>query len=139
MVKIKKINTGQALFTDISRLIDDSKSYVAYTVNATHTIIYWKIGKRINEEILNNKRAEYGKQIVISLSHQLSQEYGNSFSDKNIRRMMQFAEVFADEAIEVSAIRQLSWTHFTLLLPLKQPMQREFYAEMCRVERWSVK
>ena len=139
MAKIKKINTEEALFTDIARLIDESKSYVAYTVNATLTILYWKIGKRINDEILNNKRAEYGKQIVVSLSHQLAQEYGNNFSDKNIRRMIQFAEVFADEAIVVSAIRQLSWTHFIALIPLKDPLQRQFYAEMCRVEKWSVK
>jgi predicted nuclease of restriction endonuclease-like (RecB) superfamily len=139
MAKIKKANTEQALFTDIARLIDESKSYVAYTVNATLTILYWKIGKRINDEVLNNKRAEYGKQIVVSLSLQLGQEYGNSFSDKNIRRMMQFAEVFSDEAIVVSAIRQLSWTHFIALIPLKDPLQRQFYAEMCRVENWSVK
>lgn len=139
MAKIKKINTEQALFTDIARLIDESKSYVAYTVNAALTILYWKIGKRINDDVLNNKRAEYGKQIVVSLSLQLGQEYGNSFSDKNIRRMMQFAEVFSDEAIVVSAIRQLSWTHFIALIPLKEPLQRQFYAEMCRVEKWSVK
>lgn len=139
MAKIKKVYTEEALFTDIARLIDESKSYVAYTVNATLTILYWKIGKRINDEVLKNKRAEYGKQIVVSLSHQLAQEYGNSFSDKNIRRMMQFAEVFADESIVVSAIRQLSWTHFIALIPLKEPLQREFYTEMCRVERWSVK
>lgn len=73
------------------------------------------------------------------MSLQLGQEYGNSFSDKNIRRMMQFAEVFADEAIVVSAIRQLSWTHFIALIPLKEPLQRQFYTEMCRVEKWSVK
>jgi predicted nuclease of restriction endonuclease-like (RecB) superfamily len=139
MTKIKKVNTEQALFTDIARLIDESKSYVAYTVNATLTILYWKIGKRINDDVLNNKRAAYGKQIVVSLSRQLGNEYGSSFSDKNIRRMMQFAVAFPDEQIVASAMRQLSWTHFTLLLPLKQPMQREFYAEMCRVEKWSVK
>ena len=61
MAKIKKVNTEQALFTDIARLIDESKSYVAYTANATLTYLYWKIGKRINDDILNNKRAEYGK------------------------------------------------------------------------------
>ena len=112
MVKIKKVIPEQALFTDIARLIDESKSYVAYTVNATLTILYWKIGKRINDDILNNKRAEYGKQIVVSLSRQLGNEYGSSFSDKNIRRMMQFAVAFPDEQIVASAIRQLSWTHF---------------------------
>ena len=63
MAKIKKVNTEQALFTDIARLIDESKSYVAYTVNTTLTILYWKIGKRINDEVLNNIRAEYGNKL----------------------------------------------------------------------------
>ena len=53
--------------------------------------------------------------------------------------MIQFAEVYPDEQIVVSLIRHLSWTHFIALLPLKDPLQREFYAEMCRVERWSVR
>jgi predicted nuclease of restriction endonuclease-like (RecB) superfamily len=139
MAKIKKVNIEQALFTDIARLIDESKSYVAYTANATLTYLYWKIGKRINDDILNNKRAEYGKQIVVSLSRQLVSDYGNNFEDKNIRRMIQFAVAFPEEAIVVSLTRQLSWTHIIALIPLKQPMQREFYAEMCRVERWTVK
>ena len=139
MAKIKKVNPEEALFTDIARLIDESKSYVAYTANATLTYLYWKIGKRINDDILNNKRAEYGKQIVVSLSRQLVSDYGNNFEDKNIRRMIQFAVAFPEEAIVVSLTRQLSWTHIIALIPLKQPMQREFYAEMCRVERWTVK
>jgi predicted nuclease of restriction endonuclease-like (RecB) superfamily len=139
MAKIKKINTEQLLFTDIARLIDESKNYVAYTANATLTFLYWKIGKRINDDILNNKRAVYGKQIVVSLSRQLVKNYGNNFEDKNIRRMIQFAVSFPDEAIVVSLTRQLSWTHIIALIPLKQPLQREFYAEICRVERWTVK
>lgn len=139
MAKIKKINTEQLLFTDIARLIDESKNYVAYTANATLTFLYWKIGKRINDDILNNKRAVYGKQIVVSLSRQLVNNYGNNFEDKNIRRMIQFAISFPDEAIVVSLTRQLSWTHIIALIPLKQPLQREFYAEICRVERWTVK
>lgn len=53
--------------------------------------------------------------------------------------MMQFADVFPNEQIVASAMRQLNWTHFTLLIPLKEPLQREFYAEMCRVEKWTVK
>jgi predicted nuclease of restriction endonuclease-like (RecB) superfamily len=100
--------------------------------------LYWKIGKRVNQDILENKRAEYGKQIVVLLSRQLVSDHGRSFEEKNLRRMMQFAEVFSDESIVVSAIRQLSWTHFIALIPLKDPLQREFYTEMCKVENWNV-
>ena len=53
--------------------------------------------------------------------------------------MIQFAEVFSDKKIVVSLIRQLSWTHFIALIPLKNDLQRDFYAEMCRIERWSVR
>ena len=139
MAKLTKIDKENSLFVDIAGLIEESKSYVAYTVNTTLTLLYWKIGKRINQEVLNNKRAGYGKQIIFTLSQQLTEKYGNSFSEKNIRRMIQFAVVFPDEQIVASAMRQLSWTHFTLLLPLKDALQREFYAEMCRIEKWSVK
>lgn len=139
MAKLKKINTDQLLFNDIASLIESSKKYVAHNVNATITVLYWKIGKRINVDVLQNKRAEYGKQIVVSLTRQLEAHYGKGFDEKNIRRMMQFASVFIDEAIVVSLTRQLSWTHIITLIPLKQPLQREFYAEMCRIENWSVK
>ena len=122
------------LLADIRRMIEETRSAVAAAVNAGLTTLYWRIGKRINEEILQGERAEYGGQIVVTVSRQLVLEYGSSFSEKNLRRMMQFAQVFPDEPIVVSLIRQLSWTHFIALLPLKQPLQREFYAEMCRIE-----
>src|SRR5438128_10379233 len=53
--------------------------------------------------------------------------------------MIQFAEVFPDEQIVVSLIRQLTWTHFIALIPLKEDLKRDFYAEMCRIEKWNVK
>jgi predicted nuclease of restriction endonuclease-like (RecB) superfamily len=134
-----KSERKEELFAEITKLIEDSKSFLAQTANTTITYLYWKIGKRINREVLNNKRAIYGQQIIVSLSHRLTENYGNSFTEKNLRRMMQFAEVFADEQIVVSAVRQLSWTHFIALIPLKKPLQREFYAEMCRIEKWNVK
>jgi len=139
MPKLSKINAENHLYNDVLQLIEESKQHIAQTVNATLTFLYWRIGRRINQEILGNTRAEYGKQIVVSVSRQLTVVHGSSFSEKNIRRMMQFAEIFQDEAIVVSLIRQLSWTHFIALLPLKEPLQREFYAEMCRLEGWSVR
>jgi predicted nuclease of restriction endonuclease-like (RecB) superfamily len=124
---------------DIRRLIEETRSGVATTVNAALTMLNWQVGKRINEEILKGERAEYGAEILPSLSAKLVVEYGGSFSEKNLRRMVQFAEVFPDEAIVVSLIRHLSWTHFIALIPIKDQLKRDFYAEMCRIERWSVR
>ncbi len=129
----------QTLFYDIRGLIEETRSSVATVVNAGMTLLYWQIGKRIQTEVLSGERADYGKEIVATLSRQLVSEYGRGFSEKSLRRMVQFAEVFPDSKIVASLIRQLSWTHILALIPLKQPLQREFYAEMCRIERWSVR
>lgn len=128
-----------ALLGDIRQLIDEARKQAAASVNAELTQLYWRIGQRIHAEILAGKRADYGETIVVTLSRQLVQHYGRGFAEKNLRRMLQFAATFADEKIVVSLIRQLSWTHFIALIPLKEPLQREFYAQICATERWSVR
>lgn len=135
----EKLNIAPSMVAEIRTLIDQSRQQVAVTVNSAISMLYWRIGKRINGEILQNKRAEYGKQIVNSLSTQLTADYGSSFSEKNLRRMMQFADVFPDEGIVAPLIRQLGWTHILAVLPIKDPLKREFYIEICRLEKWSVR
>lgn len=125
MGKLRKINTEATLLKDIALLIEESKAAVAQSVNTALTLLYWKVGERINADILQNKRAGYGKQIVVSLTRQLTEQYGTGFSEKNVRRMMQFAELFPDEQNVVSLIRHLSWTHVIALIPVKDPLQRE--------------
>lgn len=139
--KLVKKNTQAPpqLLAEIKALIDEGRTQIAQTVNSTLTMLYWQIGRKINDEVLKGGRAEYGKQIVATLSGQLQQEYGKGFAEKNLRRMMQFAAVFDDLKIVATLLRQLSWSHFTLLIPLKESLQREFYAQMCRIEKWSVR
>ncbi len=128
-----------ALISEVRDLIDQARQHVAQTANSTLTMLYWQVGQRIRKEVLKKKRAEYGEEIVPTLSAQLVRDYGQGFGAKNLARMIQFAEVFPDEQIVVSLVRHLSWTHFIALIPLKKPLEREFYAEMCRIERWSVR
>jgi predicted nuclease of restriction endonuclease-like (RecB) superfamily len=89
--------------------------------------------------VLHDKRAEYGKRIVSTLSRELVQVYGRSFSEKNLRRMMQFAVAFPDREIVVSLIRKLSWTHILAVIPIDDPLKRAFYIEICSLEKWSVR
>ena len=137
--ELQKIEADKVLIEKVRTLIETAKYEVAVTVNSTMTLLYWEIGAYINSYILANKRAEYGKQIVVSLSRQLQQEYGTNFSEKNLRRMMQFAERFPEKRIVVSLIRQLTWTHIIALIPIEDELKRNFYIEMCRMERWSVR
>lgn len=132
-------DSSDALLGEIRVLIEESRTHVARTANAALTLTCWRIGRRIGMEILGGERAVYGGQIVAALARQLESEFGRGFGEKNLRRMIQFAELFSDEAIVVSLMRELTWTHFIALLPIKDPLAREFYAEMCRVERWSVR
>jgi len=127
------------LVADLRKMIDESRFVVSQTVNSALVWLYWNIGKRIREDILKQKRAEYGEQIVQVLSAQLAAEYGRGFSRRNLFNMIRFSEVFPDGEIVQALSAQLSWTHFVLILPLDDPLKREFYAEMCRVERWSTR
>jgi len=128
-----------ALLVDIRDLIEASRERAASAVNSELTMLYWSIGLRIHTQILEGRRAEYGEEVVSNLAAQLVNEYGNSFSVKNLRRMVQFATTFPDKNIVVSLIRQLSWTHFIALIPLKDPLQRDYYAQIASAERWSVR
>jgi len=103
------------LLEDIRHMIESTRSTVSTAINAGLTTLYWNIGKRVNDEILKGERAEYGQEIVASLGRELVAEYGNGFSEKNLRRMIQFAEVFPEEKIVAALRRQLTWTHFKIL------------------------
>ncbi|MCM2072232.1 DUF1016 N-terminal domain-containing protein, partial [Pseudomonas aeruginosa] len=128
-----------ALLGDIRALIEAARKHAASTVNSELTMLYWRIGQRIHTQVLDGRRGAYGKEVLPTLAAQLVKEYGSSFAEQNLRRMVQFAATFPDEKILVSLIRELSWTHFIALIPLKDPLQRDYYAQMASAERWSVR
>jgi predicted nuclease of restriction endonuclease-like (RecB) superfamily len=134
-----KAVSSNRLLGDIRILIEQSLQQVSRTVNTTMMGLYWNIGKRIREDILHAQRAEYGEQIVQTVSAQLTMEYGRGYSRPNLFRMIAFAEQFQNEEIVSTLSRQLSWSHFVELIALDNPLKRDFYAEMCRLERWSVR
>jgi predicted nuclease of restriction endonuclease-like (RecB) superfamily len=129
----------KVLLADVRELILTTREGVARTVNAGLAMLYWQIGQRIRRDILKDKRAGYGEKIVASLSRQLDAEFGRGFSEKSLRHMIRFAEVFPDVKIVSALLRQLGWTHFRSIIYLEDPLKRDFYAEMCRVEKWNTR
>jgi predicted nuclease of restriction endonuclease-like (RecB) superfamily len=125
------------LFSDLAQIIEQGKSQLTKQVNSVLTLTYWHIGKKINEHILNNERAEYGRQIVSTVSAQLAEKYGKSFELRNLRRMMQFAEQFPQLSIVSPVVTQLSWTHFIVLNSVKTNEGRMYYAQKAIEETWS--
>jgi hypothetical protein len=103
----------QSLIQDLRQIIEQARGHVAATANYALSMMYWRIGKRINTEVLDNQRAEYGKQIVASVARQLQVTYGEKGFDKSsITRMMKFAQMFPDIKIVSPLVSKLSWTHF---------------------------
>jgi hypothetical protein len=127
------------LLGDTRPLIEAAREQTARAVNAALVGMYWQIGKRIRENVPQSERADYGKEIVQTLSAPLTAEFGNGFTGSSLSRMMSFAEGFPDERIVAALSQQLSWSHFTELIPLEDSLKRDFYPEMCRIERWSVR
>jgi predicted nuclease of restriction endonuclease-like (RecB) superfamily len=127
------------LVRDLGSMIEEARNQVAAAANAALTSLYWQMGYRVRTEVLDGRRAEYGAQIVAAVGRQLEASYGRGFGEKNLRRMVQFATVFPEAETVAALRRQLTWAHFKLLIPLKDSMKREFYAEMCRVEGWSTR
>lgn len=127
------------LLGDIRSLIENARGQVAQAVNAGLVMLYWSIGDRIRCETLSQRRAEYGQQIVETLSERLVNDYGAGFSRANLFHMLRFSETFPNREIVYTLCRQLGWSHFRQIIYLPDPLQRDFYAEMCRLERWSVR
>ncbi|GAB3525975.1 PDDEXK nuclease domain-containing protein [Pontibacter brevis] len=134
---MEEIQNSTLLVNEVKQLIAHSREKVATTVNAEITLLYWLVGKRVNDEILRNSRAEYGKQIVTTLAQQLTLEYGTGWSQKQLLHCIRFASIFKDKQIVSALRRQLTWTHIKTIIYLDDELKRNFYIEMCRLEKWS--
>lgn len=130
MTTTNPIRSESPLFQDLSSLIEKSRNQIAVVANSALTLLFWQVGKRISDEILKNERAEYGKQIIATISAQLEASYGRNFTEKNVRRMIQFVEQFSDFEIVVTLSRQLSWSHFLILIPLKGSEAKIYYSQL---------
>ena len=133
------VSADPFLLGDLRGLILTARESVARMVDATLTVLYWEIGSRIHQEVLLEKRAGYGKQIVVTLSRQLEVEFGRGFSAPNLSRMIALVDAFPKREILSTLSKQLSWSHFVEILPIKDGLKRDFYAEMCRMEQWTVR
>ncbi|MCL2090090.1 MAG: PDDEXK nuclease domain-containing protein [Micrococcales bacterium] len=120
---------ADALVERISGLVEQARAAVAAQANVALTLTNWHIGKVIDAEVLQRRRAGYGKEVVAAVAQQLTARYGSGFDLTNLYRMVQLAQAFPDEQIVASLGQQLSWTHFKALLPLKSAEARRFYAE----------
>ncbi len=135
---LSKIDYG-GVFDKVADLIEQARQRVAITINQEMVLLYWNIGKTIKEEIIKSDRAEYGKQIVHSLSGELTLRYGKGYSVQNLWYMIKLYETYPILQSLLGEFKGLSWTHIINLLPIKDDLKRKFYAILCEKEHWSTR
>ncbi len=132
-------NSADALYQNISQLIETSKAHVLTQVNQALVLTYWKIGKTIKTEVLDEGRARYGAGVLKQLAERLTRKYGNGFSHSSLTRMTKFYACLPDSSIVATVSQQLSWSHFVEIIKIEDEIKREFYLRLCTDARWSVR
>jgi len=139
-MKMSNIQTkDEGLLQSIVSLIDNARRKVAVAVNSELTVLYWHIGRQINESVLKHEKGEYGKTVVKELSEELTKLYGSGFSKRNLHNFIRFNELVPDERIVHTLCAQLTWSHIRSMIYIENDLKREFYIQMCIHERWSVR
>ena len=143
MAKAELIQAGNQdeslLFSDVCGIIDNARKHIAVHVNSEICLTKWYVGKRIKEDVLYNQRAEYGKQVVKNLARKLTAKYGNGWSDRTLVHCIRAAYTFSEEEIVYAVRKQFTWTHLRSLMFVEDPLKRQFYMEMCRIEHWDTR
>jgi hypothetical protein len=127
------------LYNDVCFLIENTRQRLATTVNAEACVMHWQIGKRIKEDVLYNKRAEYGKQIIKNLACRLTERYGQGWGYEKLKHCVRSAYLFSEDEIVYAVRTQLTWTHLRSLMSIDDELKRSFYMEMCRLEHWDTR
>lgn len=129
----------QDLVAELRLLVEQSRARAAYAINSELVWLYWQVGGRLRNELLGEKRADYGQHLIATVADVLTNDFGRGFEKRNLYRMIRFAEVFPDSEIVTALRSQLSWTHLRELINIEDPLKRHFYTEFCRLERWSTR
>ena len=132
---MKKILTTTALLSDVQSLITNAQEKAIQAVDTQRVMLYWNIGQRIYEELQDGKdRADYGKQILKTLSSDLEPMFGSGYSVRQLELMRQFYKVFSNTNTLHS---QLNWSQYKLLIRIEDSDKREFYIAESTKNNWS--
>ena len=134
-----ELDNENRLFVDVCQLIDGTRGRAATYLNAEVCLTNWYIGQRIKEDILENRRAEYGKQVLKKLSVRLTEHYGTGWGAEKLKQCVRSAYLFSEEQIRYAVRTQLTWTHLRSLMGVQDELARSFYIEMCRIEHWDTR
>lgn len=136
-IQIGEPQAEETLYGDVCQIIDGARNRIATYLNTEVCMTNWYVGKRIKEDVLYNQRAQYGKQILMNLSARLAEKYGSGWSLYKLQHCVRAAYTFSEEMYATRT--QLTWTHLRTLMSVKDPLERQFYAQMCGIEHWDTR
>jgi predicted nuclease of restriction endonuclease-like (RecB) superfamily len=134
-----ELENENRLIGQVSTLIESANTFVNKAINQSMVLLYWQIGKTIQDELLKYDKPEYGKQVMQNLAIKLSEQYGIGYSYRTLYRMTHFYDCVEDQNILTTVLSKLSWSHILEILKIKEPLKQEFYISMCSSENWSVR
>lgn len=128
------------IIDDIRQILSQARDRAYAAVNFAMIKAYWHIGRRIVEEEQQGKRrAEYGKQIIKELSKQLTAEFKKGFSEANLWNFRQFYLIFPSDEILYTLRRELTWSHYRLIMRVDNPKARQYYIVESAKQNWSTR
>ena len=127
------------LFQDVKSLVLQARQNAYRAVDSERVLLYWQVGNRIRSEVLQNERAEFGKQVIKNLSAKLTLEFGTGYNHINLWLFVRFATFFPDFEIVYAPRKLFSWTHFRIFIRIEDDLKRRYYMEMCRIEGWGTR
>lgn len=133
---MKEAHEVKELYESIIKIVEQTRNRVYKTINTEMVELYWNIGKRIVEKQEGRSRARYGESLLIDISKKLTNYFGKGFSEKNLERMRSFYICFP---ISTTLSSELSWSHYLILIKIKDNDKRNFYLQECINSRWSVR
>ena len=136
-----KIEIKKDIYEEIHDLFYNARQNIISNINSTMTKTYFLIGKRIVEEEQDgNKRAEYGKKLIKTLSEKLTKEFGKGFSETNLEQMRKFFKVYGiPQTLSEEFQFNLSWSHYLILMRIKDINARNFYEIEVFENNWSLR
>lgn len=132
-------NLENKLYNDVCNIIEETRYRVAVYVNSEASLMNWNVGRRIKEDVLSGKRAEYGEHVLKRLSKKLKVKFGSGWGFQKLQHCVRAAYTFSEDEIMYAVRTQLSWTHLRSLMAVPDSLARQFYMEMCRIEHWSTR
>ena len=136
---IQYVNSND-LLSDAKVIIESAQKTAFAAVNVALVNRNWLLGKRIaDEELKGEGRAEYGAEIIKNLAKNLTKTYGKGFTQRNLYNCEKFYEMYPEILQSLTAKSILSWTHYTVLMQVSDPVARQWYEKEALGEMWSVR